>query len=679
MNGNSGRPDSARRPSRGSRSARPQCERMESRHLLSDGVAPVTIDEPAIDPAPVEVQLQSTSAPPISASQVPLLTQDDVAELLRRAAAASASDDAIIAIVDRGGAILGVRVESGVSPNLTGDPSQFVFAVDGAVAKARTGAFFGNDQAPLTSRTIQIISQSTMVERVIESNPNVADPESPEYGPGFVAPVGIKGHFPPNISFTPQVDLFLIEHTNRVTLTADPAFIPPGVSLPVTQSYGAASGLLETAMPRGIATLPGGVPIVKGGKVVGGIGVFFPGETGFATEENSNLNDPAFRDRRLPDRSLEAEFIAFRAVGGSRTAGVPFGPAPFGTTEGFTLPFGRIDLVGITLDLFGGHGNEGIKNLLMFGRRLGVGDPNDGVNVPVTPGGETLLAGRPFAEGWLVEPHAGGGLTAEDVIAIVEAGVKEANIVRAAIRLPLDSSARMIFSVTDLDGNILGLFRMPDATIFSIDVAVAKARNVAYYADPTALQDVDKLPGIPRGTAFTNRTFRYLTLPFFPEGINGYPPGPFSILNDPGIARNGATITALPASAYTSIQAHDAFNPQSNFHDPDNPENQNGIVFFPGSAALYKDLDGDGIRDLVGGLGVSGDGVDQDDDVTFMAARRFNPPFTIKRVDQLKTFRNVRLPYQKFNRQPHNPFNQPKLPAIIPSVPLPTGRHRRRP
>ena len=52
----------------------------------------------------------------------------------------------------------------------------------------------------------------------------------------------------------------------------------------------------------------------------------------------------------------------------------------------------------------------------------------------------------------------------------------------------LDARTRMVFAVTDLTGNVLGLFRMPDATVFSIDVAVAKARNVAYYADPTQLQ-----------------------------------------------------------------------------------------------------------------------------------------------------------------------------------------------
>ena len=76
------------------------------------------------------------------------------------------------------------------------------------------------------------------------------------------------------------------------------------------------------------------------------------------------------------------------------------------------------------------------------------------------------------------------------------------------------------------------------------------------------------------------------------------------------------------------------------------------------------------IRQLVGGLGVSGDGVDQDDDVTFEAATNFNPPFNVPRADQVFV-RGVRLPYQKFNRQPHEPFGQPpsppqKLQPILP-------------
>ena len=156
----------------------------------------------------------------------------------------------------------------------------------------------------------------------------------------------------------------------------------------------------------------------------------------------------------------------------------------------------------------------------------------------------------------------------------------------------LDANTVMVFAVTDKEtGEVLGLFRMPDSTIFSIDVAVAKARNVAYYADPTQLQPIDQLPGILPGTAFTNRTFRYLVEPFFPEGIDGAPPGPFSILNDTPRQSRRTLKHSAPRylrTHYTSVYGHDAFFPETNFRDPFNPDNQNGIVFFPGSSGLYK-------------------------------------------------------------------------------------------
>jgi uncharacterized protein GlcG (DUF336 family) len=204
----------------------------------------------------------------------------------------------------------------------------------------------------------------------------------------------------------------------------------------------------------------------------------------------------------------------------------------------------------------------------------------------------------------------------------------------------------MVFAVSDPEGNILGLFRMPDATIFSIDVAVAKARNVAYYDNPLLLQPEDQLPGVAPGVAFTARTFRYLQEPFFPEGINGQPPGPFSILNDGGVnPQNGLTVgTPLPASAFQSVVGFAAFHPSANFRNPLDPANQNGVVFFPGSAPLYKGV-------LVGGLGVSGDGVDQDDVVTAFADVGFGPPPDVTRADGV-AFRGIRLPYQKFNRNP---------------------------
>ena len=77
--------------------------------------------------------------------------------------------------------------------------------------------------------------------------------------------------------------------------------------------------------------------------------------------------------------------------------------------------------------------------------------------------------------------------------------------------------------------------------------------------------------------------------------------------------------------------------------------NQSGIVWFPGSAPLYK---GD---QLVGGIGVSGDGVEQDDYVTAGAVDGFEPPAAL-RVDNSVIVTGdgarVRLPYWKFPRNP---------------------------
>jgi uncharacterized protein GlcG (DUF336 family) len=588
-------------------------------------------------------------------SGVPVLLAGEVNQLLRRAAAASASHDAIIAIVDRGGNVLGVRVESGVSPRITGSTANLVFAIDGALAEARTGAFFANNQAPLTSRTVQFISQTTITRREVNSNPSITDPNSVLRGPGFVAPVGLGGHFPPRVGNTPPVDLFAIEHTNRDSIinpgpdhikgTPDDILLPsrfnapfaPGKEVSPPESYGFVSGLMPGSQSRGIGTLPGGIPIYKDNELVGGIGVFFPGTTGYATAENSSLST-TFRPRKR-DRSLEAEYIAFASVGGA--VGTLGGVAP---VPGVGLPSGlpRIDLAGVTLDTVGPGGPIlGPSRLLAFGRTLGTGNPDDGANQPIGTGASTDLTrdGKPVPDGWLVLPRDGVGLTAAEVQRIISQGIATASATRAQIRLPIGVRTRMVFAVADTTGAVVGLFRMPDATFFSIDVAVAKARNVSYYTDPAALQPRDRVPGLRPGVALTARTFRYLAQPRFPEAIDGAPPGPFSILNDHG----------RRASDFRSVLGYDAFNPETNFHDRrDDVRNQNGVVFFPGSSALFKKTGGRAV--LVGGLGVSGDGVDQDDFVTAGAVAGFAPPGALQ-ADRFFV-RGVRLPYSKFPRNP---------------------------
>jgi len=89
---------------------------------------------------------------------------------------------------------------------------------------------------------------------------------------------------------------------------------------------------------------------------------------------------------------------------------------------------------------------------------------------------------------------------------------------------------------------------------------------------------------------------------------------------------------------------NDVAHPCTQGSDPNFPQYQSGIVFFPGSLPLYKN----GV--LVGGLGVSGDGVDQDDFVTNGGAAGFGAPTAI-RADQI-LIDSVRLPYLKF---PPNP------------------------
>lgn len=694
-----------------------------------------TIDYSSFLAATAPADLSSTMGLQPSPA-VKQLTTTDVQDLLNRASAATPSSDAIIAIVDRSGRILGVKVEDGVDPGILGDVNKLVFAIDGAVAEARTGALFGNMNAPLTSRTIQYISQTTVTQREIESYPSITDPNSTLRGPGTVAPLGIGNHFPPNIPFTPQVDLFGIEYSNRDTSyhpandrihgTADdqqllqrfnvnsafiPSNIPENQELAAMDSFGYASGLLPGATPRGIGTLPGGIPItrtVPGSafpQVIGGIGVFFPGKTGFATESNCSL--ASNYDPTKPDRTLEAEYMAFAALGGTSVSltksinPTPI-PGPIGgiaPVDGIVLATGRIDLVGITLPVFGPlpsaafPGANGAPFLISYGQSLGGSQPaanpgatgpafapnpfnfpdNGGLALLLDPGADNkinpnpatvpgtpvpglpvdsakvpLLSGTPVPEGYLVTPHAGTGLSANDVQTMLAQGVQQAVQIRAAIRLPLNNFTRMTLAVTDNNGNVLGLFRMPDGTTFSLDIAVAKARNVAYYDNPDQLQAVDQLPGIPKGVAFTNRTFRYLALPRFPEGIDGSPPGYFSQLNDGGTNPANATQVGprLPASAFQSVYGFAAFHPQSNFRDPTDILNQNGVVFFPGSVPVYKN------GQIAGGLGISGDGVDQDDVITASAKQGFDTlPIGVLRADQI-FFRDIRLPFQKFNRQP---------------------------
>ncbi|HXX99577.1 MAG TPA: heme-binding protein [Candidatus Limnocylindrales bacterium] len=470
------------------------------------------------------------------------LSVSDVQNLVQAAAQAADATSMVIAVVDRGGSVLAVYRKPTAGTTAAGNFGAAVDVNDLAVALARTAAFFSNDQAPLSSRTVRFIS-------------------------------GI--HFPPGVTNTSNAALYGIENTNRgCTLTTN---YLPGQSVQPSLALGGGTGLgiitgkadLNDSDPSVVN--PGGVPIFRNGVVVGGVGV-----AGVS-----------------PD---VAEYVAYTAATSNG-----FGPTPASPgvvyVNGIALPFVQQTTV-----------PAGVNSGSFTGTFLT---------------GPTASAGQP-PEGDLIAPVAGplGGLSAADVQQILGNAEATASQTRAVIRLPIGSRTKMVIAVADLDGTIIGLRRMTDSTVFSIDVAATKARNMVYFNSAT--RTATDLNQVPMGTAVTTRTIGFGAQPLFPPGIDGSSPGPFF-----------------------NLYLQDVANPCTQGFQTGPPNNnKSGIIFFPGSVGLYRN------GALVGGLGVSGDGVEQDDYVTAGGAAGFEAPTQI-RADQI-SINGVRLPYLKF---PSNPTN----------------------
>ncbi len=546
----------------------------------------------------------------------------DVLAVIAAAAQALADDGMAVAVVDRTGAILGVYTRRGVGPD----------TADIAVSLARTAAFFSNDQAPLSSRTIRYIS-------------------------------GI--HFPPAVSNTPNAELYGIENTNRGCTfddLEDGIFnVPVGRARSIRGTFGAGAGTLplpcrpsdtrgcsvggpiEASRGQFLSSVgittgkpnlrdasgldvagtgydgvnPGGIPLYRGGRVIGGVGV-----AGVSTER--------------------AEFAATRAATG----------AGGGLTTAIAAPAelprpGAVFIDGIRLPFFGACIT--VRCVVEALQR----QPAGSASGTFSQGALVVLPrdGGDAPDGYLIGPRASaraGGLTVDDLQRLVQQAVAKANDTRAMIRLPLGQATKMAIAVADQDGEFLAAFRMPDATFFSLDVALEKARNAYYFSTREGYEVLrgyvdqnpyDKYrwepdPPAGQGWAITNRTLNFGGQPLFPPGIDrekAPTPGP-----------------------WFDLFVYDSLNPCTEGPGPSRGGNraylnQSGIVWFPGSAPLYKN------GRLVGGLGVSGDGVTQDDVVTAAAVVGFEPPEEL-RVDRsvIRTGAGdeVRLPYVKFPRNP---------------------------
>jgi uncharacterized protein GlcG (DUF336 family) len=220
--------------------------------------------------------------------------------------------------------------------------------------------------------------------------------------------------------------------------------------------------------------------------------------------------------------------------------------------------------------------------------------------------------------------------------------------------------------VVDTDGKVLGIFRQKDAPVFGLDVAVQKARTSNFFARTDAAAKLSAAgfgPYVSRAgadglalngaIAFSDRGIGFLHRPLFPDGINDTQAGPFSTaLADWSPFNNGLQLDLIKTALISSPPiCRTAARTKQRMLAPCPcaviPEVRNGIQIFAGGLPIYRG------STLVGAVGVSGDGIDQDDLIAAAGANSFSPPDAI-RSDKFLV-RTVRLPFLKFPPRPFLP------------------------
>jgi uncharacterized protein GlcG (DUF336 family) len=244
----------------------------------------------------------------------------------------------------------------------------------------------------------------------------------------------------------------------------------------------------------------------------------------------------------------------------------------------------------------------------------------------------------------------------------------------------LGLTAQVTIAVVDSNGVILGMVRTRDAPLFGSDVSVQKARTAAFLSSSAAAAFLRALPNadylatdsngypqlvnttlsaVPKSLgayvtaaqtfvgkpslltdgeiAFSDRAFGNLARPLYPDGIDGSPNGPFSepegqwsvfstglqldlalnaILQHVLYVASKGTVVAddvSPGCAGVNLPGNLAVAPTSTVATP---QLANGLQIFPGSVPIYRS------GKLIGGVGVSGDGVSQDDMIAFLGLQR---------------------------------------------------------
>lgn len=545
------------------------------------------------------------------------LTVTDVQTVIAQAVgeATARGLPSIIAVTDRVGNVLAVfqmngaatmaaasiETPQGPNPSPAGLQGAMVPASIAAISKAVTGAYLSSSGNAFSTRTASQIVQE---------------------------------HFPPA--------------PTAVGLESGPLFGVQFSQLPCSDlsarfmSGGGAAGLIgPKRSPLGLSADPGGLPLYKNGVVVGAIGVMGDGDYGF----DSNILDIDKDDEEAialagiqgfaPPASITANRISvdgtslrFSDMNVSDLSTIQNNFAAINGTAGALVAVrGYNDAVIIAGTAYGTEASGIRASTLAEFRNTDAFVLSDGTGTnrfPVRAATDAANVASP--------------LTEPEVRAILEEAFIVMTRARAQIRQPLDSRAQVSISVVDTHGEILGIVRSPDAPIFGTDVSLQKARTATFFSNSVAgaqmlatpaaapyvqairdfLNDPNALTG---SVAFADRSGGNLARPYFPDGEVGRPHGPisqpiaeFSPFNnglqlDFVIGNIGAHVTFVgdPMAADT---------PQRCTTLPDAAPGQNrlenGIQIFPGSVPIYRG------NQLIGGIGVSGDGIDQDDMISFL-------------------------------------------------------------
>ena len=458
--------------------------------------------------------------------------------------------------------------------------------------------------------------------------------------------------------------------------------------------------------PLGLSADPGGLPLYKNGTAVGGVGVISDGVYGLDlvisdTDRNSDelvataatFGFSAPLDRRADRITVEGKTLRFADVGFADLARDP------ATAPGYaSLTAADGELIAVT-----GYTAAAIRAGTAFGTAASGIRPDNDVHFPgldafvfVDAAGQLRYPPRDAGD---------GGLSANEVQTLLREALAVANRARAQIRRPLGSQARVTISIVDSQGEILGMARTRDAPVFGADVSLQKARTAALLSSAGAAAFLGSLPdakyvatgpgfagavaqislgdyvtaareflGDPNAlgngaVAFSDRAGGNLSRPNYPDGLMSGPPGPFS--KPAGEWSPFSTGLQLDMSLNAILQ-HVLFVAGAGL--PDVGDNcagvdlasdlsgavattaelraANGIQIFPGSVPIYR---GD---TLLGGIGVSGDGIDQDDMIAFLGVHNagltlgtLNNAPAAMRADTLQP-RGVRLRYVQCPQAP---------------------------